>query len=136
MTDTPPDPEQIYQQLSQLAAWLCPGLESGSRIRLVIESPSENGWERIAQVVRTVAVRADEKTKPLSEKAVQAIEWLSSQPRGITIKRRTLAAELELEHTGGQFRKIMAELTTAKLIETHSGPSGGITVLPEVYGDA
>ena len=130
---TTPLPAEVYASVTALAQWLCPESADGGRVRIVIELPGPDGWEQVSEIVRPIG--STSQTKLLGEKARLALEFLKKQPPGEVVKRRTLAAELELDPEGGHFNEVVKELKAANLIEVQRGAIGGYSLRPSTSGE-
>lgn len=82
------------------------------RCRVLFYSPAVDGFDRSGVAVPLLAVG--------STNAGRVVAFLSKLSAGEWAKGRVIAAELDMEPDGGQFRKIMGDLVRSETLESGS----------------
>lgn len=83
------------------------------RCKLLIYSPGTDGFDRSTLAVPMACSEASF--------AGRVIAFLSKFPAEDWVKGRTIAAELDMEHDGGQFKKLMAQLPKDEVLSSPQG---------------
>lgn len=80
------------------------------KCRVTFFSPGSGGFDRSGVVVPLLVANVT--------KADKVIAFLSKFSAGEWVKGRVIAAELDMESDGGQFRKIMGDLVRSETVES------------------
>lgn len=109
-----PDFDRIYRDVAAMVLF---SRRNATGCRIVVDVPDGRGGTSEDWITVPMPVSSDAATED------RIVAFLGGFSAETWVKGRTIAAELDMEYGGGQFGKVMAELTKVKKI-LESGPAG------------